>query len=74
MPLSLKANTLELQIQQRAKGRKLKNGSNLPIFNVTGLRFCTPPMVDKNEQLLFFDQKIKTKPNLWWPFCVSAKS
>ena len=62
MPLSLKVNTLELPIQQRAKCRKLKNGSNLPIFNVTGLRFCTPPMVHKNEQLLFFDQKI-SRPN-----------
>ena len=62
MPLSLKVNTLELPIQQRAKCRKLKNGSNLPIFNVTGLKFCTPPMVHKNEQLLFFDKK-NSRPN-----------
>ena len=58
MPLSLKVNTLELPIQQWAKGQKFKNCSNLPVFNVTGLRFCTPPIVHKNEQLLFLDQKI----------------
>ena len=58
MLLSLKVNTFELPIGQRAKCRKMKNGSNLPIFDVTGPRYCTPPMVNKNEQLLFFDQKI----------------
>ena len=56
MTLSLKVHTLELPIQQRAKCQKFKNGYNLTIFNVNGLRFCTPPVVHKNEQLLFVDQ------------------
>ena len=54
MPLSIKVKTLELLIQQRAKCRKLINGSNLPIFNDISLRFCTPQMVHKNEQVRAF--------------------
>ena len=75
MPLSLKINNLELPIQQRAKCQKLINGFNLPIFNVTGPSFCTPPMVHKNDNFFgFISKKIDAKLNLWRPFCVFVKN
>ena len=41
---------------------EIKNGNSSSIFNLIGLRFCTPPMDHKNEQLLFFYQQI-VRPN-----------
>ena len=37
----------------------MKNGSNWSIFLSLVPRFCTPPMVYKNYQLLFFEQGIQ---------------
>ena len=35
----------------------MKNGHNSPsFFYLTGPIFCTPPMVHKNEQLMFFEK------------------
>ena len=52
----------QLRTANTAKAQTLKNGSNSSIYDVTGSRLCIPLMVHKNEQLLFFDQKI-SRPN-----------
>jgi len=58
--------TKGMSLHQRPKCQKNK----LPLT----LRFYTPPIFHKKEQLLFCDQKkIEAKPNSWQPFCVFVK-